>query len=146
MAGRGDADDEDDTSLTGFDVEIRVPDLDAMTRKKREVRPGITEYTLEDGRRVNVVAEGRLVNLAAPTSMGHPAEVMDQTFAMQLAAALHLLEHRGELEPRVHAVPDQVDRWIAEVKLETLGISIDTLTDAQRAYLEAWQFETIKGQ
>jgi adenosylhomocysteinase len=130
-----------------FDVEIRVADLEGLARGgSREVRPGIREYALADGRRINLVAAGRLVNLAAPTSMGHPAEVMDQTFAMQLAAALHLLEHRGALEARVHPVPDEVDRRVAEIKLETLGIAIDKMTDNQRAYLEAWQFETIKGQ
>ena len=127
-----------------FDVEIRVADLEALAGQPREVRPGIGEYTLADGRRINLVAGGRLVNLAAPTSMGHPAEVMDQTFAMQLSAGLHLLEHRQELAATVHPVPDAVDREVAELKLETLGIAIDALTDDQRAYLDAWRFESIK--
>ncbi|MDZ7749210.1 MAG: adenosylhomocysteinase [Halofilum sp. (in: g-proteobacteria)] len=128
-----------------FDVEIRVADLEATAQASRTVRPGITEYALDNGRRINLVADGRLVNLAAPTSMGHPAEVMDQTFAMQFAAALDLLEHRDELAPGVHPVPDAIDHWIAATRLETLGITIDTLDDTQRAYLDAWQFDAIKG-
>ncbi len=127
-----------------FNVEISLKDLEELARSKREVRPGITEYTLPDGRRINVIAEGRLVNLTAPTSMGHPVEVMDQTFAMQFMAALHLLEHRGELEPRVYPVPDEVDRRVAEIKLETLRIEIDSLIESQKRYLEAWKYEDIK--
>ncbi len=129
-----------------FDVEIRLADLEALAASQRSVRDGIAEYTLADGRRINVVADGRLVNLAAPTSMGHPAEVMDQTFAMQFTAGLDLINNAEALEAAVHPVPDSVDRWVAEVKLATLGIAIDTMTDDQRAYLAAWQFETIKGQ
>ncbi len=129
-----------------FDVEIRLADLEAVAASRRSVRDGVAEYTLADGRRINVVADGRLVNLAAPTSMGHPAEVMDQTFAMQFSAGLDLVANAGTIEAAVHPVPDAVDRWVAEVKLATLGIGIDTMTANQRAYLEAWQFEAIKGQ
>ncbi|NIR60864.1 MAG: adenosylhomocysteinase [Gammaproteobacteria bacterium] len=126
-----------------FNVEIDREALEDMAAAMREVRPGITEYRLADGRRLNVVAEGHLVNLAAPGSMGHPVEVMDQTFAVQLAAAVHLVEHREELGPGVHAVPDAVDRQVAELKLRTLGIAIDDLTEGQRRYVEAWRIEDI---
>jgi len=129
-----------------FDVEIRLADLEGTAVSQRTVRDGIAEYTLADGRRINVVADGRLVNLAAPTSMGHPAEVMDQTFAMQFTAGLDLINNADNLEAAVHPVPDTIDRWVAEVKLTTLGIAIDTMTDNQRDYLEAWRFEAIKGQ
>ncbi len=127
-----------------FNVEISLKDLRELAVSEREVRPGITEFTLPDGRRINVIAEGRLVNLTAPTSMGHPVEVMDQTFAMQFMAALHLLEHREELQPGIHPVPEEVDRRVAQIKLETLGIEIDSLIESQRRYLEAWKYEDIK--
>jgi adenosylhomocysteinase len=127
-----------------FNVEISLKDLRELAISEREVRPGITEFTLPDGRRINVIAEGRLVNLTAPTSMGHPVEVMDQTFAMQFMAALHLLEHREELKPGIYPVPDEIDRRVAKIKLETLGIEIDSLIESQRRYLEAWKYEDIK--
>lgn len=127
-----------------FNVEIKLDDLNMMAESDREVRPGIREFRLRDGRRIHLVADGRLVNLTAPTSMGHPVDVMDQTFAMQFMAAVHLLEHRGELEPKVYPVPDEVDRRVAEIKLETLGITIDSLSESQRRYLEAWRYEDIK--
>jgi len=127
-----------------FNVEINRKDLEALATSKREARPGITEYRLVGGRRVYLIAEGRLVNLTAPTSMGHPVEVMDQTFAMQFVAALHLLEHREELEPRVYSVPDEVDRRVAEIKLQTLGIEIDSLLESQKRHLTAWKYEDIK--
>jgi adenosylhomocysteinase len=127
-----------------FNVEISLNDLRELAVSEREVRPGITEFTLPGGRRINLVAEGRLVNLTAPTSMGHPVEVMDQTFAMQFMAALHLLEHRDELKPGVYSVPDEVDRRVAEIKLETLGVETDSLIESQKRYLEAWRYEDIK--
>jgi len=128
-----------------FNVEIDTDALAEMAGLQRDVRPGITEYTLANGRRINVVAEGRLVNLAAPTSMGHPAEVMDQTFAMQFMAARHLLAHRNGLPAGIHPVPDEVDREVAEFKLQSLGIGIDELSDSQRRYMAAWRSEDIKG-
>lgn len=127
-----------------FDVEISAVQLQELSESQREVRPGITEYRLSHGRRLHLVSGGRLINLTAPTSMGHPAEVMDQTFAMQFMAALHLLEHRRELEPRVYPVPDEVDRQVADIKLRALGIEHDTLTEAQRDYLDAWKYEDIQ--
>lgn len=126
-----------------FSVEIALDALQGMTEAEREVRPGIVEYRLADGRNINVVAGAELVNLAAPTAMGHPVEVMDQTFAMQFMAALHLLEHRRTLPAGVHPVPDEVDRQVAELKLATLGIGIDSLTEDQQRYLDAWRRSDI---
>lgn len=127
-----------------FNVEINADDLAGLARSRREVRDGVAEFTLNDGRRINLLAEGRLANLAAPTAMGHPAEVMDQTFATQFMAAVDLLARREELNHGVHAVPDAVDREVAELKLETLGIGIDELTDAQQHFASAWRIEDIK--
>ncbi|MEJ2343873.1 MAG: adenosylhomocysteinase [Gammaproteobacteria bacterium] len=127
-----------------FNVEVCLSDLDALAVDQREVRPGISEYRLSDGRRINVVAGADLVNLAAPTAMGHPVEVMDQTFAMQFVAAVHLLANCDSLAPGVHKVPDEVDQHVARLKLETLNIHIDTLTDAQRSYLDAWRIDDIR--
>lgn len=127
-----------------FEVEISLSDLEALATESREVRPGIVEYVLGDGRRINVVAQGHLVNLAAPTAMGHPAEVMDQTFAMQFMAGVDLLANRDSLAKGIHPVPDSVDRQVAEIKLDALGIAIDTVTDAQREYQGAWRTDDIK--
>jgi len=126
-----------------FHVEIDTGALAEMAAASREVRPGITEHRLADGRRINVVAGAELVNLAAPTAMGHPVEVMDQTFAMQFMAAVHLLEHRASLGAAVYPVPDEVDRQVAQIKLRTLGLRIDTLTDDQRRYQDSWRSEDI---
>lgn len=127
-----------------FEVEIRLSDLEALATESREVRPGIVEYVLGDGRRLNVVAGGQLVNLATPTAMGHPAEVMDQTFAMQFMAGVDLLANRDRLARGTHPVPDSVDRQVAEIKLDALGVAIDTVTDAQREYQGAWRIDDIK--
>lgn len=128
-----------------FNVEIDAKGLEAMAVERELARPGIEAFRLTDGRRIYLVAEGRLVNLATPTAMGHPVEVMDQTFAMQFMAALHLHEHAGKLAPGIHPVPDLVDRQVAEIKLQTLGIEIDALTESQRRFLEVWRVEDIKG-
>lgn len=127
-----------------FSVEIALETLRTMAAAEREVRPGVVEYRLADGRNLNVVAGAELVNLAAPTAMGHPAEVMDQTFAMQFMAALRLLAQHGSLPPGVHPVPDDVDRQVAELKLQTLGVHIDSLTEAQQRYLDAWRRDDIE--
>ncbi|WP_019570558.1 MULTISPECIES: adenosylhomocysteinase [unclassified Thioalkalivibrio] len=129
-----------------FNVEIDAEALAGLSvEPPHEARPGIMEYRLADGRRLHLVCEGRLVNLATPTAMGHPAEVMDQTFAMQIVAACHLVERAAGLEPGVHPVPDAVDREVAELKLETLGIGLDTLTESQQRFLYAWRDDQIKG-
>ncbi|MFB6111655.1 MAG: adenosylhomocysteinase [Halobacteriaceae archaeon] len=123
-----------------FDVEVNLEELEAMAVATREVRDGIEEYELPDGRRLNVLAEGRLVNLAAPTALGHPVEVMDQSFGVQAACVRRLVE--AELEPGVHDVPDDIDRMVAETKLEAEGIAYDDLTPAQEEYLETWDHGT----
>lgn len=121
-----------------FDVEINLPELrDAAVQPPREVRPQVLEHVLEDGRRLHLLAHGRVVNLAA--AEGHPAAVMDLAFAGQALAAEYLVAHAGELEPRVLAVPAELEREIARLKLSSLGIEIDTLTPAQEDYLTSWE-------
>ena len=127
-----------------FNVEISAEDLATLARSRREVRAGIEEFTLEDGRRINLLCEGRLANLAAPTAMGHPAEVMDQTFATQFMAAVDLVARQSELNAGVHPVPDAVDRKVAGIKLETLGVGIDELTESQKRFASAWRIEDIR--
>jgi adenosylhomocysteinase len=123
-----------------FDIEIDVAGLRKMAVSERVVRRNVEEFALSDGRRIRLLAEGRLVNLGA--AEGHPAAVMDMSFAGQ-ALTLHWLTEQHKkgkrLDNGVHNVPDEIDRQIARVKLETMGVSIDTLTAEQKAYLESWQ-------
>jgi adenosylhomocysteinase len=119
-----------------FDVEIDKPALRSLAAETREARRFVEEFTLADGRRLYLVAEGRLVNLGA--AEGHPAAVMDMSFANQALAAEFAVAHASELEPKVYGVPDDIDREIARVKLETMGIRIDTLTEEQARYLASW--------
>ena len=123
-----------------FDVEVDVDELEARAASSREVRPGVEEFEMPDGRRLHLLAEGRLVNLAGPLSMGHPVEVMDQSFGVQALCVRELVE--SDLEPGVHDVPDVVDRELARVKLEAEGIEHDALTDRQEEYLGSWQHGT----
>ena len=102
-----------------------------------EVRPLVEQYDLGDGRRVNLLAGGRVVNLAA--AEGHPAAVMDLSFALQALVAEHLVRRGGELEPGVHPVPEGVDREVAELKLASLGVEIDRLSPEQELYLRGWR-------
>ncbi|HWH14847.1 MAG TPA: adenosylhomocysteinase [Miltoncostaeaceae bacterium] len=120
-----------------FDVEIDVPGLAAAAESSREVRPLVREYAMPDGRRVHLLAEGRLLNLVS--AEGHPASVMDMSFANQALAVEHLARHGRDLPPGVHPVPVALDREIARLKLETLGIAVDTLTTRQRDYLATWE-------
>jgi adenosylhomocysteinase len=120
-----------------FDVEVNKAELDRVTKSKREVRPYVEEHLTEDGRRINLLADGRLVNLAA--AEGHPAAVMDMSFANQALSAEHLVANGEKLEKRVHPVPEEIDREIARLKLESLGVAIDTLSDEQRRYLSSWE-------
>jgi adenosylhomocysteinase len=108
----------------------------------REVREGVTEYEMADGRRLNVLASGRLVNLAGPLSMGHPVEVMDQSFGVQAVCARELVENGDAYDAGVHDVPDDLDREVARVKLDAEDIEIDDLTDEQREYMDSWQHGT----
>jgi len=124
-----------------FDVEIDLEDLDEMADSRREVRDGVEEFRLPDGRRINVLADGRLVNLASPVSMGHPVEVMDQSFGVQ-ALCVEAIVDGADLAPGVHDVPDAVDRTVAETKLAAEGVAIDDLSDEQREYLDSWDHGT----
>ncbi|MCL6553479.1 MAG: adenosylhomocysteinase [Firmicutes bacterium] len=120
-----------------FDVEIDIPALAAAAVSRRRVREHVEEFTLRDGRRLYLLAEGRLLNLAA--AEGHPAAVMDMSFANQALSAAYLAAQAARLERTVHPVPGEIDETVARLKLEALGVTIDTLTDEQRAYLESWQ-------
>ncbi|MBM3319324.1 MAG: adenosylhomocysteinase [Candidatus Eisenbacteria bacterium] len=115
-----------------YDCEIRITDLEARARSKREIRRANEEFTLKDGRRIYLLAKGRLVNLAA--AEGHPSEVMDMSFANQFLAMKHLVEKRGTLEKKVYDVPKEQDEEIATLKLETMGIRVDRLTEEQVRY------------
>lgn len=119
-----------------FDVEINIKDLEAMTVEPAyEVRKNITTYTMENGHKINLLGEGRLVNLACGD--GHPVEVMDLSFAMQFLAMKYLLEHKGELQNNLYVLPEELNTEIAALKLEAIGAGIDTLTPEQYAYLHA---------
>lgn len=120
-----------------FDVEVNIPDLEALSVSKRTVRRNIEEYQLADGRKFYVLAEGRLVNLAAGD--GHPAEIMDMTFALQAIALKYVNEHYQQLGAKVVNVPYEIDEQTARYKLESLGISIDNLSTEQKLYLASWQ-------
>ncbi len=128
-------------SNTGhFNVEVSVRDLDRLAKKKREIRPNNMEYTLKDGRRLYLLAEGRLVNLAA--AEGHPSEVMDMSFATQFLSLTYLAEKGRQLKPAVYAVPDEYEKEIAKTKLDTMGMTIDTLSDEQNRYLHEYESGT----
>jgi adenosylhomocysteinase len=120
-----------------FNVEINIPRLEDMATEKRRPREFIDQYILKDGRRINLLGEGRLINLAA--AEGHPASVMDMSFANQALSLEWLLEHSEELEKRVYTIPEQLDREIARLKLEAMNIKIDTLTEEQVKYLASWE-------
>ena len=109
--------------------------------KIEEIKPLVEEYTLKDGRTIMVLAQGRLVNLSC--AEGHPASVMDMSFANQALAAEYLLKHADELENKVYDVPAAIDDGVARVKLETLGVSIDTLTPEQIKYMNSWNFAQL---
>jgi adenosylhomocysteinase len=119
-----------------FDVEVNLVELAALSVSKRIVRRNIEEYTLKDGRKIYVLAEGRLVNLAAGD--GHPAEIMDMTFALQALSLRYVNENYQQLGNRVVNVPYELDEQVARTKLQALGIRIDTLSAEQKAYLNSW--------
>jgi adenosylhomocysteinase len=123
-----------------FNVEIDIAGLEKMARKKRQIREFVTEYTLPKGRRINLLADGRLVNLSA--AEGHPACVMDMSFANQALSAEYLVNHSADLENRVYPVPEKIDSEIARLKLKALGARIDRLTPEQKEYLAAWEMGT----
>ncbi|KAB7515158.1 adenosylhomocysteinase [Halosegnis rubeus] len=125
-----------------FDVEVNLDQLEELAVETREAREGVQAYELADGRRINVLAEGRLVNLASPVALGHPVEIMDQSFGIQAVAVRELVENGESYEAGVHDVPDALDREVAETKLEAEDITLDTLTDEQREYMGSWDHGT----
>ena len=124
-----------------FNVEINIPALEQMSKDKRLVRPFVEEYQLKDGRVIHILGEGRLVNLAA--AEGHPASVMDMSFANQALSAEYMAKNADTLENRVYSVPEEIDREIARIKLEAMGIKIDKLTPEQEKYLNSWEEGTV---
>jgi adenosylhomocysteinase len=120
-----------------FDIEIDLATLRAGAVARRPIRNNLEEYELEDGRRLLVAAEGRLVNLGA--AEGHPADVMDMSFSNQALAAEYLALNAGDLEPRIYTLPAEIDEDVARIKLEHLGGGLDRLTDEQVSYLSGWQ-------
>jgi len=120
-----------------FNVEINIPGLTEMAVSKRLVRPFVEEYALKDGRRIYILGEGRLINLAA--AEGHPASVMDMSFANQALSLEYLVKNANQLEKRVYSVPESIDKEIARLKLTAMGVSIDTLSQEQMHYLNSWQ-------
>lgn len=123
-----------------FNVEINLKDLEELAVSKRMMRQNLEEYTLKDGRRLYLLSEGRLVNLAA--AEGHPSEVMDMSFANQALSVEHLVKSK-KMPPKVYAVPKEIDETVARLKLEAMGIKIDRLTDEQKKYLATWDMGTI---
>ena len=120
-----------------FNVEINRPDLEAISTSVKEVRESIEEFTTKDGRKIYLLADGRLVNLSAARGQGHPAEIMDMSFAVQALSAKHILEN--DLPVGVTKAPDEIDYAVASMKLDAMGIEIDSLTDKQKAYMANWQ-------
>ncbi|MCF7907628.1 MAG: adenosylhomocysteinase [Candidatus Omnitrophica bacterium] len=120
-----------------FDVEIEIKALAKMAVKQREAKPLVREFTLKNGKRIYLLGEGRLVNLAC--AEGHPAEVMDLSFANQALSCEFIAKNKGKLKKQVYKVPDRIDLKVAELKLKSMGIKIDKLTKEQKAYLSAWQ-------
>ncbi|MGA2573116.1 MAG: adenosylhomocysteinase [Candidatus Methanomethylicaceae archaeon] len=119
-----------------FNVEVDIKDLESMSKGKIKIRDSVDEYTLKDGRKAYLLADGRLVNLAA--AEGHPSEVMDMSFANQALAAEYIQKFGRELEPKVYDVPKEIDTAIAQLKLETMGIRIDSMTKEQEKYVRGW--------
>ena len=119
-----------------FNVEIDIPALRELASETRIAREFVEEFTLADGRRLYLIADGRLVNLAA--AEGHPALVMDMSFANQALGVEYAVQHAGELDRKVYPVPAEIDKEIARLKLETMGVGIDTLTEEQARYLASW--------
>jgi adenosylhomocysteinase len=120
-----------------FDVELDLEVLEEMAKARRPIRRNLEEFELADGRRVLVVAEGRLVNLGA--AEGHPADVMDMSFSNQALAAEWLVQRAGALAPGIYTLPEELDREVARIKLAKMGAGLDELTVEQQAYLTGWQ-------
>ncbi|WP_336024163.1 adenosylhomocysteinase [Halobellus salinisoli] len=125
-----------------FDIEIDLDALSALAVDEYEARDGVRAYELDDGRRLNVLAEGRLVNLASPIALGHPAEVMDQSFGIQAVCVREFVANGDEYDPGVYDVPDELDKEVAEIKLDAEGVDLDALTDEQAEYMNSWSHGT----
>ena len=123
-----------------FNVEINLKDLEKIKKEKRTIKPNLEEYLLQNGRKIYLLAEGRLVNLAA--AEGHPSEVMDMSFSNQALCVEYLVKEK-KLPPKVYRVPKEIDETVAKLKLESMGIKIDKLTEEQKRYLESWEMGTI---
>ena len=120
-----------------FNVEINIPALESMAHSKRSIRPFVDEYTLDNGRHLYLLGEGRLINLAA--AEGHPASVMDMSFANQALCLEYISKNRERLKPQVYPVPEEIDKEVARLKLQAMGIDIDSLTPEQKEYLTSWE-------
>jgi len=120
-----------------FNAEINIPAIEKLAKTKRQMRPFVEEYTLADGRRLYLLGEGRLINLAA--AEGHPASVMDMSFANQALCLEYLVKNKGKLKPKVYPVPEAIDNEIGRLKLKAMNINIDSLTKEQKKYLESWE-------
>jgi len=123
-----------------FNVEIDIPALERLSKRKRTIRDFVEEYSLSDGRRINLLGEGRLINLAS--AEGHPASVMDMSFANQALSAEYIVKQSKKLQKQVYAVPTEIDQEIARLKLDGMGIKIDKLTKEQEKYLASWEMGT----
>jgi len=120
-----------------FNVEINIPALESLAHSKRRIRPFVDEYSLNNGHHLYLLGEGRLINLAA--AEGHPASVMDMSFANQALCLEYMVKNRGNLETKVYPVPEEIDKLVAQLKLNSMGIDIDRLTLEQREYLTSWE-------
>ncbi len=125
-----------------FNVEIDIEGLARLATKRREVLEDVEEFQLRDGRRIHLLAEGRLVNLAGRRSLGHPMEIMDMSFALQALSVEYLARHRGELENWVYDVPPEIDRRVAELKLKSIGVELERPTWEQIRYMKSWRMGT----
>ena len=123
-----------------FNVEINIDALDKLSVKKQRVKDFVDEYTLKDGRKVYLLGEGRLVNLAA--AEGHPSAVMDMSFANQALSTEYMYKNASSLKAEVYPVPKSIDKEVGKLKLMSMGIDIDTLTDEQEKYLASWEIGT----
>ena len=123
-----------------FNVEIDIPDLENMAKSKRTMRPNLEEYSLKNGKKLYLLAEGRLVNLAS--AEGHPSEVMDMSFANQ-ALSVEYIVKKKKLEPKVYSVPKEIDDTVAKLKLKSMGVKIDQLTQKQKKYISSWEEGTV---
>jgi len=120
-----------------FDLELDLTSLRAASVERREVRTNLEEFIMPDGRRILLIAEGRLVNLGA--AEGHPADVMDMSFSNQAMAAEYLIKNRNELKAEIYTLPREIDEQVASIKLKSLGGGLEVLTEEQVAYLSSWQ-------